>query len=350
MGYHLYTPEEFFHDPNFRKWVLNPDAEIQLFWENWVLNHPEKDDDVAIAKKMVKSIQMEEYEWDIGRKNALWRWISFSTQEKEIPRVSKDRFPINCERRKKISVYFLARAASLALLAMIALYGIFMVVVKPTENTTAMETKSNPSGQKSKVFLPDGSKVYLNSKSSMTYPLQFGENKREISLDGEAFFEVVSDSLKPFTVTSGEVEITVLGTSFNVKAFPGDNFVCVSLVEGEVKVGIKNHSDEAILKPGEAATMEKATRKLVAKNFDYWENIAWKDGILYLNQTRLDEAFSTLELWYGVEFKFNNPPDSSIKVTGKFENAYLTNVLKSLSYSVNFDYAINGKEVKMNFN
>ncbi|RED95298.1 FecR family protein [Marinoscillum furvescens] len=206
-------------------------------------------------------------------------------------------------------------------------------------------SKSNPAGQKSKVYLPDGTIVNLNSESSITYTEGFA-NGREVHLSGEAFFDVTEDPSRPFTVHSGGLATTALGTSFNINSYNKGQTEVV-LVTGKVKV-VKEGADQLVyLDPGEKATLSdrndlnKSEANLTTATY-------WKEGILYFDRTDISEVVTTLERWYGVRIDAKNLPQ--VKCYGTFQkNEYLTNVLDVLSHSVGFGYEINGKEVKLDF-
>lgn len=206
--------------------------------------------------------------------------------------------------------------------------------------------KSNPTGQKSTIFLADGSKIILNSASKVCYPNNFGEN-RSIRLEGEAFFEIKEDSKHPFVVHTRDLTTTALGTSFNIKAY--SDHTDVALVSGKVSVEeVTNPETKLILGPGEAATLSE-TLKLVKSKFDYSKKIAWKDGVIHFKDTPLDDAMQTIERWYGVEITYQNKPPEGLYCTGEFKNDYLSNVLESIGFTLGFEYEIANKTVELNF-
>ena len=365
MSYKNYTIEDFFHDPNFREWVLNPDPEVNYFWEKWLLSHPSKRKDVQIARKMVKTFHIADVEWPKNRKDNLWEKITESTSA-----ISKKE---NTESKSSTKVISIAQSQSgkkqndnqfrlfwskVAVIALIISAGIYFWPALDKEadqeviNKPAYVEKYNPNGQKSKIFLPDGSIVYLNSNSKITYPEKFTGSQRQVKLSGEAFFEVERDTIRPFSVKAKGTLTTALGTSFNVKAYDGNEKVKVALVTGKVTVKMSDceHKEEVILEPGQITTIDRKSLNLSANYFNYLETIAWKEGILFFNDMPLNKAFRVLEQWYGVSFEYNYSPDTRILVTGTFDNEYLSNVLISLSYTVSFDYSINGNEVKVQFN
>lgn len=198
--------------------------------------------------------------------------------------------------------------------------------------------KTNPKGQKSTIILSDGSRVILNSESSISYPKQFGST-REIKLIGEAFFEVTQDVAKPFIVRTGNLSTTALGTSFNIRHYPDERNSYVSLATGKVLVKVQEGSNEIqdILVPGEQVISKKDQVSLQKINYNYKDVFLWKEKVIYFNHADWATITNTLERWYGVTIS-SNEPLRMVDYTGQFDNQSLDLVLKSLSYSLGFNY------------
>ncbi len=360
MSYNNYTSEDFFHDPKFRQWILNPDPELNYFWEKWCLANPKQMPNINLARELVQSIQIEEYQWGKGRKEKLWQRIQQTHEQKNTINdtrvVSLNSYTYNREKNRfaKLVKSGWLKAAVISTVLVFS-WLVFKDLKDQPEDISTPEIvkidKQNPSGQKSKIFLPDGSVVLLNSNSKLTYSPEFSEKERVVYLSGEAFFEIVKDSLRPFIVHTQHLHATVLGTSFNVNAFAENERIDIALVEGKLKISNTQNNQEVTLSPGQSATLAKSDNQLSTGTVDYLSDIAWKDGILYFNDMPLTKVFQLLQQWYGVNFHFNQKPVESIQITGKFENEYLTNVLKSLSYSVEFNYEFKkGNDVYIKFN
>jgi transmembrane sensor len=250
------------------------------------------------------------------------------------------------------TVYFTPmRIAAAILLTILASAILFFVTDLPvTENTVAINeiVKLNPPGQKSKIFLPDGSSVVLNSGSTISYPEYFTDTLRRVVLEGEAFFEVRNNGSKPFQVYSRGVVTTALGTSFNIKAYPGDSDVMVALATGKVLVHKEDPvmGEEIYLEPGSAAVYNQSKGHFTMIDYDYNLVIGWKDGIIVFENASKKEVFNTLSRWYGVEIVEENiSADAHWNYSSQFRNEYLENILESIGFSKNFDYRINDKEV-----
>lgn len=214
--------------------------------------------------------------------------------------------------------------------------------------------KETRRGQRSTIVLADGSKVILNAESKISYDENFGKNNREIVLQGEAFFEVAKNPELPFRVTSSNAITTAIGTSFNISAYPEMSSSTISLATGKVSVDNtnvdKNSEMITYLLPGEGALVSLGKNEIIKTKFDAKSVMSWKTGILYFDNTPLEETFKRLERWYNVKFEIISSEDiSHLKGTGEFENQRLSSVLKVLSYSMNFQYQIKGKTVIIDF-
>lgn len=210
--------------------------------------------------------------------------------------------------------------------------------------------KENKAGQKTRIYLPDGSIAYLNSSSRIKYLSGFLGNERRVILEGEAFFEVAKDETKPFIVESRTVETVALGTAFNVNAFDDSKVIRVSLVEGEVKVNqMGNKGETVILNPGWELVVVPETRSFLEIPFNLEEVIGWKEGKLVFNQATLQEVSQRLERWYGVQIQIKGNVPENWKVTTVYENQTLKNVLTDLQYSKKFAYEIDESKVTITF-
>ncbi len=142
---------------------------------------------------------------------------------------------------------------------------------------------------------------------------------------------------------------TALGTQFNVAAFPNNEVIKVTLLEGMVELKENISQQSLILEEQQAANYQTGTNNLQAATFDYAEAIAWKDGILYFQKSPLSEVISQLERWYGVKFTIAGLPSQPKVISGRFENESLENLLQSISFPGGFDFEINGKNVNIKF-
>ncbi len=209
-----------------------------------------------------------------------------------------------------------------------------------TEIARMIEIKTNP-GMTTTVDLPDGSKVYLNSESSLTYPSFFSEDERNVQLKGEAFFEVQKDSERHFIVSAPDhTQIEVLGTSFNVEAFEKDSFISTTLVEGKVRfVYQKNRQSAAVVMKSGQKLMYNTTSsqvKLIQTNGE--TETAWKDGRIVFQATPLPEALQMLEKRFNVSFVLSNDRLREEAFNGAFTNQRLERILEIFRISSNIKW------------
>jgi transmembrane sensor len=215
--------------------------------------------------------------------------------------------------------------------------------------TPKLIVRENPAGQKTRINLPDGSTVFLNSESKITYAEDFLTN-RQIELEGEGFFQVARDEAHPFTVDAKGILTTALGTSFNISTFNAGENVAVTLVTGKVRLNQKGTANTLDLSPGEESLLSLESGELSKYPVETAHRISWTEGVLRFSQTPFEEMVPTLERWYGVKIQVSGNP-GRIKATGTFDaNESLRNVLHVLSASMDFEYELNNKEVVVNFN
>lgn len=255
------------------------------------------------------------------------------------------------ERETKRGNAFIWRVASMVIISL-GLAFMYKNIQNEKPEVTYL-TKSTGAGQKFTITLQDGTLVKLNSNSSITYPKQFTENERLISLTGEAYFDVTHDEDRPFTVASHEIQTTVLGTSFNVRAYDPSS-VSVALVKGKVMVKANDDSTDfnasaVYLTAGEGAFYDKSSGDIKIGKFNYKALAAWKDGLIYFENASHEVVFDKLENWYGVQFNFENIPYKNWKYSGEFKDMSLELVLNAIEYSYGFTYQIQDNQVKVKF-
>lgn len=165
-------------------------------------------------------------------------------------------------------------------------------------------TISTPNGGTYKVILPDGSNVWLNAASSVRFPTTFTGKKRHVEVKGEVFFEVKHNVHAPFVVTTNTCEIEVLGTSFNVNAYPEDQAIKTTLIEGSVKINAHNRSQK--IKPGQQLSLHLASQKIEVTTANTEEVMAWKEGFFYFENADIQTIMGEIARWYNVEVEYEN--------------------------------------------
>ncbi len=186
--------------------------------------------------------------------------------------------------------------------------------------------------------LPDGSTVILNEDSELSYDETFNNEIREVRLTGEAFFEVVPDSLRPFIVRTGDYKTRVLGTAFNVEAWPGQNEINVTVEKGKVSVGNEQEVFDELL-PNEQLTIDKERKIFEKQALDPTEEIEWKKSFFVLDKVSMEEAMVRIGERYSVHVEIMNKKLGPCIVYGTFlEGESLEHVLSVLCLAMNADY------------
>jgi hypothetical protein len=200
----------------------------------------------------------------------------------------------------------------------------------------SFNTMSTPKGRQFLLLLPDGTKVWLNAASSITYPTAFIGRERNVQITGEAYFEVAGNPKQPFKVKINDAaEIDVLGTHFNVNAYANETSIKTTLLEGSVRINASKHLQT--LKPGQQAQIKQDGSIHTTDAADIAQTVAWKDGVFNFDGASLKEVMNQLERWYDIDVVYEkNIPD--IGFFGKISRkASLSSVLKGLADAkVNF--------------
>ncbi len=206
-----------------------------------------------------------------------------------------------------------------------------------------------PSGQKSQLILPDGTKVWMNSDSKLTYPVDFSKKRRLVKLEGEAYFDVVHDENKKFIVNTSTVNVLVHGTSFSVTDYPADSFISVALDKGSVSVETSRERDLLTrLVPGQKVQIAKSDISWNVSAFDAEAYNIWMLNKLQFKGESLYDVFRKIERWYGVKIRLENEnPSYSYWFTLKTES--LTEMLNLINQITPIDYKINGEEVTIRY-
>ena len=205
-----------------------------------------------------------------------------------------------------------------------------------------------PTGQHVEIMLADGSKVWLNSGSTLTFPSKFNGKKRMVELDGEGFFEVKSDKEHPFIVSTSKYQVKAVGTSFNIYDYQDSPQFEAALLNGKVEVTTNaKKSSVVILTPNQRAALCQGVLKV--KPIENANNYLWRKGILYFNEPLL-EVFDKLQEYYDIEFQIRNSSltRKSPYCTGKFRaKDGLEHIIRVLKETNHFDYQIDYESKKI---
>ena len=215
--------------------------------------------------------------------------------------------------------------------------------VEIAQGDITWQTIESPVGMRSHIVLPDGTNLWLNAGSEVKYSIPFTQENREVELSGEAFLDVVKNEQSPFLVKAGDAEVEVLGTRFNVSAWPEAEQMEVALKEGKVKFRFAD--DDGTFKfcemePNDLLEFDKKNKTVFRENTNIEKYIAWHQNIMVLDDTPMEELARKLERWYGVNVKIGNEEIKKYRFTTTFENEPLFRVLELLEIS-SPDIAIN---------
>lgn len=168
------------------------------------------------------------------------------------------------------------------------------------------------------LVLPDSTKVWLNAASTLEFPASFGTDKREVKLSGEAYFDVQHAEHTPFIIYTGKVSTTVLGTAFNIKAYPGQENIIVSVSHGKVRVNYGGNKTPALLTKGQQVKVNEVTESAITKKAALVETAPWKDGSLAYDGETMAEIAADLERVYNVAIRIDNKAVSAVNISTSF--------------------------------
>jgi ferric-dicitrate binding protein FerR (iron transport regulator) len=217
-------------------------------------------------------------------------------------------------------------------------------------------------GTRSFLELPDGSKLWLNAGSRVKYDEGFAGGRRELTLVGEAFFDVKHDPDHPFIIHTGELDVKVLGTSFNIKAYPNDSTIETTLIKGKVEIDFPGNSKAGIvLRPNEKVVVPvkgvpvaqsvdgNVDRRTVSPDPTYQTLIetSWVEDKLVFRNEAFSDVSRRLERWYNIHFSFEDEHYKHDRLTGYFKDQPIKNVMDALQISLGFRYRIDGDTIRI---
>jgi len=201
-----------------------------------------------------------------------------------------------------------------------------------------------PLGVRTEFTLPDGSTGYLNSGSSLKFPASFNGAKRSVELFGEAYFDVVHDKNHPFHVKTGKLDVKVLGTTFNVVAYPDMQFEEVTLRTGKVQISNINGNKLADLNPDEQLSIDLVNNKYSKRKVTASQYTSWTNGVLSFRNERFEQVASRLSRWYNVEIELDGDELDDYIYHATFKNEPLEEVLKLMEFTAPISYRFQPRE------
>lgn len=362
--YKNYTVEDFLADDYFIQWLNDPEEEHEAFWTEFVAKYPKQRVNVEQAKFIVSMFQHEQEKLSLDETYDIWNDVVRSNKRSKVGRWGKwMRYAammvlVFISGAVSFYVYETTREVHYELSevndpnqgeAKIVLsdgteislekneseitydsFGSQLVVNNDTIKQSSNEGKKLmnkviiPYGKKSMIMLSDGTKVWLNAGSQLVYPSVFLRNKREVVLVGEAYFDVTKNQDKPFIVRTAELNVRVLGTKFDVSAYPEDDFVATTLEEGSVGLEIKGkgllaEDKQIMLTPNQKISLNKATRETTVRVVDVSMYTSWKEGILKSESEDLIRLIKKIERYYNIEISLKDPLVAGYKISGKLD-------------------------------
>ncbi|OQP56862.1 hypothetical protein A3860_09775 [Niastella vici] len=358
--YLQYGVEDFITDESYLRYYFREnEADIQ-FWTEWIKLHPEKLDVIISANNYIDafSVRLPESEFQREQQrfaqalNELSPGNSLSGNATEEPDEALREY-YNYRARKRNQRITRAVAALLFVtvgsIAYIALQKNRSVT--PGRETVQLIEKYVPKGERAKITLPDGSEVELNADSKLTYPAKFTSNTREVQLTGEAFFRVQPDAQHPFLVTSINIGVMVLGTTFNMQCYPDKDQATVALVTGKVKLNAISNGENKqrrvktiTLAPAEMGVLNKNDQSLQKTAYDLNEETGWRQGIVVFRNAGFTEIANRFDKVYNIRL-INQSRKKEFRFNGSFSNVSPEEIVKSICLSKQLSYTIKGNVI-----
>lgn len=263
-------------------------------------------------------------------------------------RIEKDKTPNKSLRLVSwISNYGMAASLTLILLLSGLLYA-YNYKKTQSSDLLAQITKT---GQKKIFFLQDGTKVFLAPQSKLQYPADFAKGNRRVELQGEAYFEVTKNPHRPFIVHTAVLDVTVLGTHFNVNSYKRNRSTTVALLEGKVRVETTDVDDDSyVLKPGEELSVNHLSHQVYQRRMTEDAATGWMNNTLVFKNDKLSDAAEKINLMYGVKIIFADQVTGDLRLYASFKNESLRDILETIKATGNISYRIEDNKVYINLN
>jgi transmembrane sensor len=346
----LFNVEDFLVDNTFQLYCAGKDKLCIAYWENYIKAHPEQKAIINEARRLYVILS--------GHKKPLNKQLDL-IKENIQPQKEPDIIPM-----RRSYTWLKIAAAVLLVLGAGFLYRSTIQHTKPDVNLiTHFSTKA---GERKKITLPDCTVILLNSKSTLSLNKDFNVNNREVSLIGEAFFDVTHNKDKPFKVHTVDFDINVLGTIFNVKVYPDEATSEAVLIKGLIVMeGAGSRGNSITLKPSQKVTFYKtlpatlkgkfskptvkypeiAINRYTKVNDSTIVEMAWTQNRLEIVDQTFGELKNTLERWYNVEIIFTDKELEKYRFTATFNKENIVEVLMALQDAEHFKYEIKGNQI-----
>ena len=342
-------------DDSFSNYCFQKNEADSLYWEKYLQVNPSEKEKIEEAKQLVLGLA------------AMLKLDEKGLEEIKGQPAKVIPFPIQ-KRKKNKRLLAISAAAVLVLLIGLRFYFSSNPVQPPSvivKNTISQEDRIfvTGKGEKKMIVLPDSTKLYLNAGSNLSIGKNFGKTNRNVSLTGEALFDVTHDASLPFVVHMENYDVKVLGTLFNVKAYPGDKQSETSLISGKVEIQIAGNSEKIILAPNQKLIVDNKTVDLTNKDkhakaktmtmllpLSYSRDnavieTAWSQNRLEIIDESLADMKDKLERWYNVKINIWDREVSNYPFSATFEKETIQQVLEALKEAYHFNYEIKDGEI-----
>ncbi len=290
-------------------------------------------------------VQAEGDKKELERLEAIW---GLAGRLEQMQKIDKQKAKAKIESRlaqsgatRKLFLHYFQKIAAM-LIVPVLLFSAYLFFQNGKEGSAGQEFVASY-GARSALTLPDGSKVWLNSGSKLSYGQDFNHNDRQIYLTGEAFFDVAANKSKPFDVVTGRFTVRAVGTSFNVFSYSGNEFES-SLEEGATQVflsGDKNQGAPILsMSPGERVVFNEKNGELILSEADVKQYSTWKDGKLTFKNTPMREVANKLERWFNIDIELKDQELLKYRYTAVIKNETILQTLEMLSFSAPIGYDI----------
>lgn len=316
--------------------------------EEWMQKDPENEKLVTGLEEIWEKTPDEKFQVDVEE-----AWDKF--HHREMSSTNQVSYQQSRSGGQSLAVKFMRVAAVVLIVALSGLLVWQYSEKSPTNSANhgdfyVMQDLVTKQGERARVKFSDGTSVILNAASALRFPQKFGGPKREVYLDGEAYFEVAHNNKRPFIVHTQGADVEVLGTEFNVRAWDEDADVGITVRQGKVSVSAKsNDSDNpepVILTRGQHSTVEKGERPTAAQNVEIKQYLLWLNGGMSFNDTPFSQVVRQIERRFDVQVIVHDKQLLTVPLTASLQEANLEKVLKVISASMEIDYRKQGTTVE----
>lgn len=250
---------------------------------------------------------------------------------------------------KRTFNHYVVRYVAVAMLFFTVGFAAFWIGRQSQDDLVSDMVVETPLGSSTKLFLPDGSQVWLNAGSRLVYSKNFGEKDRKIDFSGEAYFEVAHNKKLPFLVESDKLQVKVLGTKFNFCDYPDDSLAIVSLSEGKVVLFNRLNSLQVALEPNERVVYNKVDDEVLKESCNVSNALQWTNGFLLFDEELVPEIARKLERSFDVRIVIENDSLNSLRLYGHFvrREQGIHEILENLSATHKIKYSINGRLITL---